>query len=475
MPATEGKLSHIGLAGEKVWGTPVGAADYLKFSSESLTVSIEDLVEASLNARRDEGDSHEGITTIGGDTVHEAHPTNLGYFLRSFFGHPATVAHSATSYTHVFNPESGVLGATRKGTATAGDATSLTDSGQAWTVDGYIGKYVHIVGGTGKGQVRYIADNDATSVTVATWITNPDNTSIYEIRLGPKDCLYPPYTLEVGRDLSGALSAYQFTGCVTNVMAFSIGAGTKLLNLNNSWMGKDWNSIDPTTPSLPSTVPFKWSEMKFGFSRAATATVAADSTTTLIKLSGTPGWTVNAFIGDIVFIKTGTGINQARVITANAADTLTVGTLVTAPIVADTIEIFNAFDYAENIGWTFDNGLIGVPILNNTNVIGKIEGDAPRMGSLTGTFEDSDKTNFGRFTGRTQVRGCLYFEGPVISGAHRYRLFIDMPNLLLTAYPHNIGGGGRISVAVTAKMKYDSTDSRQYRVILDNNKANYNL
>ena len=474
MARPEGKLSHIGIAGETYWGTAVAAADYLKFSSESLALSIEDLVSGSLNGYRDESESHEGLNTVAGDTVHDVHPTNLGYFLRSFFGHPATVAHGTSSYTHVFNPESGILASTRKGTAASGGATSLVTT-QTWVASEHIGRWVHIVGGTGKGQSRYITANDATTLTVAAWVTNPDNTSVYEINLGPKDCIVPPYTLEVHRALSGGTPAFQYNGCVVNQLGFAVGTGSKIMQLTNSWIGKGITNIASTTPSLPSTTPFTWDQMKFGFNRATTATVDSGATTTSIPCSGTPGWTVNAYVGDIVFIKTGTGINQARIITANTASALTVGTLVTAPAAADTIEIFSAFDYTENLGLTLGNGLAGIPVLNNTNTIGKIEGDAARTGALSGTFEDQDITNFARFTGRTAVRACLYFEGATITGAHKHRIFIDMPYVLLTAYPMNVGGGGRMSVGITAKLKYDSTDARSYRIIVDNNKANYNL
>ena len=475
MSKPEGKLSSMGIAGETIWGTPVAAADYLKFSSESLSLSIEDLISASLNGRRDEADSHEGLNTIAGETVHEVHPTGLGYFLRSFFGHPATVAHGTSSYTHVFNPESGVLAATRKGTATGGGATTLADTGKTWVSSEHIGRWVTIVGGVGKGQTRYITANDATTLTVAAWVVQPTSASVYEINLGPKDCVTPPYTLEIHRSLGGATPAFQFAGNVVNQMAFSIGSSAKILQLSNSWIGKLVANIANTTPSMPTTVPFTWNQMKFGFTRATTATVDSGCTTTSIACSGSPGWTTNQYVGDIVFIKTGTGINQARVITANTASALTVGTLVTTPAAADTIEIFSAFDYTEQLGFTFNNGLVGVPLLNNSKYIGKIEGDAARTGLLSGTFEDSDIVNYGLYTGRTQTRGCIYFEGETITGAHKHRIFIDMPAILINAYPINVSGGGKITVAVSAKLKYDTTDSRAYRVILDNAKANYNL
>ena len=67
------------------------------------------------------------------------------------------------------------------GTASAGAATTITDATKAWTVDQWINAQVRITGGTGIGQIRMITDSDATSLTVATWTTNPDATSTYKI------------------------------------------------------------------------------------------------------------------------------------------------------------------------------------------------------------------------------------------------------------------------------------------------------
>lgn len=67
------------------------------------------------------------------------------------------------------------------GTATSATGTTLVDSGKSWTVDALIGDVVVITGGTGAGQIRKITDNDATSITVATWTTTPSTDSTYVI------------------------------------------------------------------------------------------------------------------------------------------------------------------------------------------------------------------------------------------------------------------------------------------------------
>lgn len=72
----------------------------------------------------------------------------------------------------------------RSSTATAGAATTITLDGSASAVDGfYVNDIILTTGGTGIGQARVItAYVGATKVaTVATWTTNPDNTTTFAI------------------------------------------------------------------------------------------------------------------------------------------------------------------------------------------------------------------------------------------------------------------------------------------------------
>lgn len=75
------------------------------------------------------------------------------------------------------------------GTATSATTTTLLNSAKTWTASQWIGSQIRIVSGTGAGQIRAITANDATSVTVATWTTTPDATSVYAIE-GNDDSLY---------------------------------------------------------------------------------------------------------------------------------------------------------------------------------------------------------------------------------------------------------------------------------------------
>jgi hypothetical protein len=76
------------------------------------------------------------------------------------------------------------------GTATAGAATTLTNSAKAWAANQWANYQIKIVSGAGAGQIRTIASNTGTVITVsAAWATNPDATSVYHIE-GNDDFLY---------------------------------------------------------------------------------------------------------------------------------------------------------------------------------------------------------------------------------------------------------------------------------------------
>jgi len=74
------------------------------------------------------------------------------------------------------------------GTAATTTATTLTDSGKAWTADEWIGGTITIVAGAGKGQTQTITDNDATSITVTDWdaaLGDPSANSVYRLNYAP--------------------------------------------------------------------------------------------------------------------------------------------------------------------------------------------------------------------------------------------------------------------------------------------------
>lgn len=76
------------------------------------------------------------------------------------------------------------------GTATAGGASTLTNSSKGWATNQWANYQIRITGGTGAGQIRTISSNTGTVITVSSaWTTQPDATSTYSIE-GNDDFLY---------------------------------------------------------------------------------------------------------------------------------------------------------------------------------------------------------------------------------------------------------------------------------------------
>lgn len=72
-----------------------------------------------------------------------------------------------------------------QGTATAGAAATLTDTGRKEADDFWTGGTIEILSGTGVGQRRDVTDFVSSTGVVSispNWITNPDTTSIYVVR-----------------------------------------------------------------------------------------------------------------------------------------------------------------------------------------------------------------------------------------------------------------------------------------------------
>jgi len=101
-----GMKGHVMVNFQNSYGTSnVASLTAVPVISEALTLTIDPLVETNMYSRIQESPYHEGQHLVQGDINMEAHPTNMGWFLKSGFGQVTTT--SATGIqTHVFETKS---------------------------------------------------------------------------------------------------------------------------------------------------------------------------------------------------------------------------------------------------------------------------------------------------------------------------------------------------------------------------------
>ena len=98
-----GRQGHLGMAAQQSFGTAVASYDFVPIISESLVTNLEQLLEENMRQRFEESPSREGLLTVAGDIVMEAHPIMMGHFLRGVTGQHSLTAQSS-AWDHHFLP-----------------------------------------------------------------------------------------------------------------------------------------------------------------------------------------------------------------------------------------------------------------------------------------------------------------------------------------------------------------------------------
>lgn len=124
------------------------------------------------------------------------------------------------------------------GTATAGGASTLTNSAKTWATNQWCNFQVRIVSGTGIGQVRTITSNTGTVLTVSSaWTIQPDTTSVYAIE-GNDDFLYLAG--------NGAVAMYRYSfsaNAWTTLAPTTARGGSPSTGMSLNWLGKSEDAL----------------------------------------------------------------------------------------------------------------------------------------------------------------------------------------------------------------------------------------
>jgi hypothetical protein len=171
---------------------------------------------------------------------------------------------------------------------------------------------VKITAGTGVDQTRMIASNSSTALTlVQPWTTAPDATSVYGIYEATMPVLDSGVALGTQglftlADTKKVWTASAWINYAVRIVSAKEGAQFRLITANTSTVltyATPWTPILGITDNLDT----------------GTAT-GEQSVTTFVDTAKT--WTTDAWIGYVLHITSGTGIDQAKLIASNTLDTL---------------------------------------------------------------------------------------------------------------------------------------------------------
>ena len=250
------------------------------------------------------------------------------------------------------------------GTATAGASSSLTDTTKNWPVNRWANFIVKIMFGTGKGQYIQILSNTTTTLTfVKPLATTPDTTSTYSIipdgqktyvMLGGQattfiynyadDLMTESRWHDSGTALSAAV-AYGTLRPIGIASAAHVGTNATLTTsfphcLKVGMSVKVAGMTDPnynttaTITSVPSTTQLTYTMA----GTPAVDTLAGVQNTTVLT-DATKNWTVNQWVGYLVYLTasantaaTGLATGQVAQVIANTANQLILMSAITTPV-----------------------------------------------------------------------------------------------------------------------------------------------
>ena len=119
------------------------------------------------------------------------------------------------------------------------------------------------------------------------------------------------------------------------------------------------------------------------------------------------------------------------------------------------------------------NSLVAKATLDGTRFANRVKRNGYRSMEVSGVLLYDDQVEFDKFVARTQQRAIINARGDSITTSQNNALKVDVPQLLYTAFPINVGGPGLIEANFTGKAKFDETSSYMVEFTLTNTQAAY--
>lgn len=268
MPSGLGRLTHVGIGKETVWGTAVAASVFTPILSVEPTPELEDAEDEGIYGTFGKREPFKVLNRAKVALSFDARPQILCHHLRSMCGPPISTLVNGSIYDHVFrwprqtvfadacrpNPYSIEIFQDFEPIADSGAITvsvvatakTYTRSAGSFLTDGFAaGMSVTMSGFTNAGNngIKIIDTVTATVITVTVSTGLVDETGD-----GNERVVQIPW-------------AKRYAGCGLNSLSLALGSGDKILRGDADWIAKGFPvNIAKSTPTYPAPRPWLFNQ-----------------------------------------------------------------------------------------------------------------------------------------------------------------------------------------------------------------------
>ena len=124
------------------------------------------------------------------------------------------------------------------------------------------------------------------------------------------------------------------------------------------------------------------------------------------------------------------------------------------PFTFDTVSLqlgAGATTDIENLTVSIENQYEGIPVLNNSQYVGKVRRTGHQMVNISGTIDFVNMNEYDNFIAQTEQQMVVH-----ATKANSFALTLDVPRMVFTGFPLGIPGKDRITVDFDAKGFYHS-------------------
>ena len=484
---TQAERGHIAYKKETTWGTVASPATKVwTMNSEAIIQNIEEILSKAHRRVLDEPASYQGLKTFGGPVDIEVHPDNFGDILRSVIWDPVTGWAARTVV---------VLEDCEDNWVSHVECISVLDNTDYKTGSGSVKIYVpeDVAAGVIIATETFAAVDMTDDDEIILWIKSSIDLAADQLKFvfaSDGACATPDVSIAIDTALvAGVWKEVTITlpamAGYTDVL--SIGIEMDIDQIEFTLHLDDIRRVDTTGAAAAAAKDHVFTPSQDDFADGDAVKRCPLYSYTLELHRDQAGAEAFELIGAVVnTLNLKFGVDQ-KILTATAGILAKDANRITKTAVAfPTTSPFRwsqavvkiatvQTNILESIEINIDNKLVGIPSLNNTDIIRKFYRSGPRTVDVNFVTDFADQVEYDLFVAGTEQALQIVFTGAAIIGDLTfYNTFtLDFPKFRYLTYPIANSGTGRLTVAVTGKAKYSVADAYSHVFTLRNVTADY--